>query len=147
MASLAGPLHLEKGGCALIGPEVTDIALLCAVGFIANAATTFQDVAVDGLAVDIMQEEERARTSGMMFGGQMIGMSAATALTGAAIAAYGPAAAYLVWALLIGLVTLFVVANLVVISIMLTVRFPARQIDGEVAGMSPRPDGPMPVLN
>ena len=42
-------------------------------GFVVNMATTFQDVAVDGLAVDIMEEDERARASGMMFGGQYIG--------------------------------------------------------------------------
>lgn len=97
--------------CALLSPGVKDIALLGAVGFIVNAATTFQDVAVDGLAVDIMEEEERARAAGMMFGGQMIGMSLATALSGAAIAAYGPSAAYLLSALFIGAVTLFVIAT------------------------------------
>ena len=48
-------------------------------------ATTFQDVAVDGMAVDIMKEEERARASGMMFGAQSIGIVAATALSGLAI--------------------------------------------------------------
>ncbi|MCY7338538.1 MAG: MFS transporter [Sphingomonas bacterium] len=97
--------------CALLSPGVGDIALLGSIGFAVNAATTFQDVAVDGLAVDIMEEEERARASGMMFGGQMIGMSLATALSGAAIATYGPSAAYLLSALFIGLVTLFVLAT------------------------------------
>lgn len=94
--------------CALAAPDVKDIVLLGVIGFAVNAATTFQDVAVDGLAVDIMEEEERARASGMMFGGQAIGMSLSTALSGAAIAAYGPSAAYLLSALFIGLVTLFV---------------------------------------
>ena len=97
--------------CAVIGPGVEDIVLLGAIGFIVNAATTFQDVAVDGLAVDIMEEEERARAAGMMFGGQMIGMSLATALSGAAIVAYGPSAAYLLSALFIGAVTLLVIAT------------------------------------
>jgi len=97
--------------CALIGPGVEDITLLGAIGFAVNAATTFQDVAVDGLAVDIMEEEERARASGMMFGGQSIGMAASTALSGAAIVAYGPSAAYLLSALFIGLVTVFVIVT------------------------------------
>ncbi|HET7817372.1 MAG TPA: MFS transporter [Sphingomicrobium sp.] len=97
--------------CALVGPGVKDIALLAAAGFAVNVATTFQDVAVDGLAVDIMEEDERARAAGMMFGGQMIGMSLATALSGAAIVAYGPSAAYLLSALFIGCVTLFVVVT------------------------------------
>jgi len=74
--------------CAAISPGVRDIGWLAAIGFAVNLATTFQDVAVDGLAVDIMEEEEeRSRASGMMFGGQMIGMSLATALSGAAIVA------------------------------------------------------------
>lgn len=98
-------------GCALIGPGVKDVILLGAVGFVVNAATTFQDVAVDGLAVDIMEDEERSRASGMMFGGQSIGMALSTALSGAAIAAYGPSAAYLSSALFIALVTLFVLAT------------------------------------
>ena len=98
-------------GCALLSPGVKDIVLLGGIGFVVNAATTFQDVAVDGLAVDIMEEEERARASGMMFGGQSIGMALSTALSGAAIAAYGPSAAYLLSALFIGLVTAFVMVT------------------------------------
>jgi PAT family beta-lactamase induction signal transducer AmpG len=94
--------------CALLSPTVGDIWLLGVIGFAVNAATTFQDVAVDGLAVDIMEEDERARASGMMFGGQSIGMAAATALSGAAIVAYGPSAAYLLSALFIAGVTLFI---------------------------------------
>jgi PAT family beta-lactamase induction signal transducer AmpG len=97
--------------CALIQPGVKDIALLGFIGFAVNAATTFQDVAVDGLAVDIMEEDERSRASGMMFGGQSIGMSLSTALSGAAIVAYGPSAAYLLSALFIGLVTVFVIGT------------------------------------
>ena len=92
--------------CALIGPGATDISLLGITGFVVNMATTFQDVAVDGMAVDIMEEEERARASGMMFGGQAIGIAAATALSGLAIARLGPAAAYLLSATIIGAITL-----------------------------------------
>ncbi len=98
-------------GCAVLSPGAQDIILLGAIGFAVNTATTFQDVAVDGLAVDIMEEEERSRASGMMFGGQAIGMALSTALSGAAIAAYGPSAAYLLSALFVGLVTLFVLGT------------------------------------
>ena len=93
--------------CALIGPGVTDIWLLGIAGFVVNMATTFQDVGVDGMAVDIMEEEERARASGMMFGGQSIGIAAATALSGLAIARLGPSAAYLLSASFIGTITLY----------------------------------------
>lgn len=94
-------------GCALIRPDVTDILLLGMAGFIVNMATTFQDVGVDGLAVDIMKEEERARASGMMFGGQAIGIAASTAFSGFAIARLGPSAAYLLSASFVGVITLY----------------------------------------
>jgi len=95
-------------GCAAVGPEADEILLLGVAGFAVNVATAFQDVAVDGLAVDIMEEAERARASGMMFGGQSIGMAATTWLSGVMIANFGPSAAYLFSAGFIGLITLFV---------------------------------------
>ncbi|MDC8754660.1 MFS transporter [Erythrobacter sp. sf7] len=86
---------------ALIDPAVTDVGFLGAIGFAVNMATTFQDVAVDGLAVDIMTEDERARGSGMMFGGQSIGIAAATAICGFVIEDFGAPAAFLIVAAII----------------------------------------------
>lgn len=86
---------------ALIDPGVRDVTILAAIGFTVNLATTFQDVAVDGLAVDIMSEDERARGSGMMFGGQSIGIATATAVTGFVIEDFGAPAAFLIVAALI----------------------------------------------
>lgn len=74
---------------AIIQPTTDDIMLLASFGFLLNVATAFLDVAVDGLIVDIMPAEERARASGMMYGGQAIGMSAGIAVTGAAIVSFG----------------------------------------------------------
>lgn len=82
-------------------PEANDVAFLAAIGFAVNMATTFQDVAVDGLAVDIMSEDERARGAGMMFGGQAIGIAAAAAICGFVIEDYGAPAAFMVIAALI----------------------------------------------
>lgn len=93
-----------------LNPAVSDVAILGGIGFVVNMATTFQDVAVDGLAVDIMEEDERARGSGMMFGGQSIGIATATALTGAVIGAYGAPAAYAIVAGLILLLCLYILA-------------------------------------
>lgn len=116
--------------CALIGPGVTDILLLGSAGFVVNMATTFQDVAVDGMAVDIIEEEERARASGMMFGGQSVGIAAATALSGVAIARFGPMAAYLLSAAFIGAVTLYV--------LLLTERTGERQVPWSAGDVHPR---------
>lgn len=95
---------------AALSPDVRDVALLGMIGFCLNAATTFQDVAVDGLAVDIMEEDERARGSGMMFGGQSIGIASATALSGAVMGALGVTAAYLIIAGLIAALCLYIVS-------------------------------------
>jgi MFS transporter, PAT family, beta-lactamase induction signal transducer AmpG len=95
--------------CALAQPAAEDLVLLGITGFVVNMATAFQDVAVDGLAVDIMEEDERARASGMMFGGQSIGIALSTALSGMAMARFGPSAAYLLSAGFIGAVTLHAV--------------------------------------
>ncbi|MEO1489038.1 MAG: MFS transporter, partial [Pseudomonadota bacterium] len=86
---------------AFINPQPTDVLVLGALGFAVNLATTFQDVGVDGLAVDIMTEDERARGSGMMFGGQSIGVAIATAISGFLIDDYGAPAAYLAVAIII----------------------------------------------
>jgi len=67
---------------AILAPEAADILLLSTLGFCANTAVTFQDVGIDSLAVDIMKENERAKAAGIMFGAQLLGVSAATALGG-----------------------------------------------------------------
>lgn len=81
---------------AAINPAASDVVILGVLGFGVNLATTFQDVAVDGLAVDIMSEDERARGSGMMFGGQSIGIATATAICGFVIEDFGAPAAFLI---------------------------------------------------
>ena len=87
--------------CAIIAPEARDIALLSFFAFVISAATTFQDVSIDSLIVDIMDEKDQAKSGGIMFGAQIFGMSGATATTGylldnfGARAAFGTAAGFL----------------------------------------------------
>jgi len=95
---------------AVVRPAADDILLLGIFGLLGNLATTFQDVGVDGLAVDLLEESERARGAGMMFGGQLIGTALATAGTGLAIARLGAAGAYLLAALAILLVCGYIAA-------------------------------------
>ncbi|MBW8015382.1 MAG: MFS transporter [Planctomycetes bacterium] len=50
-------------------PDLTEnMKLLFALVFIANVFASMQDVAVDALAVDILEEKERAMVNGLMFG-------------------------------------------------------------------------------
>jgi PAT family beta-lactamase induction signal transducer AmpG len=95
---------------AVIDPQVTDVAFLGAIGFTVNMATTFQDVGVDGLAVDIMTEDERARGSGMMFGGQSIGIATASAITGFVIEDFGAPGAFLCVAAILFALCLYILA-------------------------------------
>ncbi|WP_128893008.1 MFS transporter [Erythrobacter sp. HKB08] len=105
-----GAMILVLLGAIALNPTYTDVALLGGIGFALNVATTFQDVAVDGLAVDIMEEDERARGSGMMFGGQSIGIATGTAVAGAVIGTYGAPAAYVLVAALVFLLCLYIIA-------------------------------------
>lgn len=84
---------------AVISPGQRDVFLLAAIGFAANMAVTFQDVGIDSLAVDIMAETERAKAGGIMFGAQILGISAATALGGILLERGGFAIAMVIAAL------------------------------------------------
>jgi len=94
---------------AVLSPGGRDVFLLSALAFVISAATTFQDVAIDGLVVDIMTDEEQARSGGIMFGAQTLGMSSSTALNGWLIQHHGVSAAYLTCAIVLAIVMLYVV--------------------------------------
>ncbi len=94
-------------GAAVLAPGPKEIWLLSILGFLANSGTAFQDVSIDSLAVDIMPEDERAKATGVMFGGQVLGISATTFVTGQLIAIYGTVAGYLVAALVVTCVLIF----------------------------------------
>lgn len=89
---------------AVISPQASEIWLLSLLGFLANAGTAVQDVSIDSLAVDIMPEDERAKAAGIMFGGQILGISATTFAGGQLIAIYGLHAGYLVAAFVVAMV-------------------------------------------
>ena len=52
------------------------------VGFVINAFSATQDVAVDGMAIDVLPEDERGRANAFMAAGQVAGFSAFGALCG-----------------------------------------------------------------
>ena len=95
--------------CAWLNPGAEAIALLSAFGFVVMLATTLQDVAVDGMAVDLLKEEERAKANGLMFGGQSIGIAAGGAFGGILLASFGLPVALVGVGAAVGLVLLMVV--------------------------------------
>lgn len=60
-----------------------------AMGFVINAFSATQDVAVDGMAIDILPEDERGRANAFMAAGQVAGFSAYGALCGTLLPVVG----------------------------------------------------------
>ena len=91
---------------AVLNPLPTETAVLSAIAFVVSAATTFQDVSIDSLVVDIMNEEEQAKAGGIMFGAQTLGVSGASAAGGYLFQHYGSQVTFFVAAafLMVGVI-------------------------------------------
>ena len=94
---------------AVVNPGPDDVLILGIVGLAVNTATVFQDVAVDGLTVDILQEEERSMGGALASGGQVLGIAISAALTGTMVYAFGASAAYIACGCLVLLVTVHII--------------------------------------
>ena len=109
---IGGQMAIVVGlfGLAWVNPEATNAALLGAFAFTINVATTVQDVAIDGMAVDVIPEVEFGRANGFMFGGQAVGISIGASLSGYLIAQHGLPTAILWLGGLVGSILLIVIA-------------------------------------
>ncbi|PKP97359.1 MAG: hypothetical protein CVT76_04660 [Alphaproteobacteria bacterium HGW-Alphaproteobacteria-15] len=74
---------------ATLAPGPDEIALLAGLAFAFNLCAAVNDVAVDGMAVDILPEDEREKVNGAMAGGQIIGISGSAIMAGVALVAGG----------------------------------------------------------
>lgn len=87
--------------------EPTDSLYWFAIaGFAVNFAGAFQDVSIDGMAIDILSEEERATANGLMWGGKTLGTAGFAFLTGKLISDEGHALAAYATAAFVALVML-----------------------------------------
>ncbi|MGB7419046.1 MAG: MFS transporter [Erythrobacter sp.] len=93
---------------SIIAPGPDDIALLAGLAFAFNMCSAVNDVAVDGMAIDILPEAEREKVNGFMFGGQIVGISGTAIMAGAALAAGGVALAAALAAALVAVLTIIV---------------------------------------
>lgn len=94
---------------AMMNPGAAHIALVTTFAFALGMGSAVQDVAVDGLAADILPENEIERVNGVMFGGQMTGIAVGTGLGGTLIAYQGvPVAALALAAILVVILALVV---------------------------------------
>jgi PAT family beta-lactamase induction signal transducer AmpG len=76
---------------AVVGGSVDDIALLTWLCFAVNSFAAIQDVAVDGMAIDVLPEGERGRANALMAFGQVAGYSGSGALSGWMLVEFGVA--------------------------------------------------------
>lgn len=66
-----------------------ELGLLGAMGFVINSAAALQDVSVDGLAIAVLPESERARANAFMAFGQVVGVGVFGGLSGVLLTEYG----------------------------------------------------------
>lgn len=95
-AGLALTLVALAGIAAALGDDMGagDILALAAAGFVVNVFAASQDVAVDGMAIDVLPTGERGRVNAAMAFGQVAGYSLYGYLCAALLTRYGlPAAA------------------------------------------------------
>ncbi|MBT4491656.1 MAG: MFS transporter [Gammaproteobacteria bacterium] len=77
---------------------VENIVLLTWFAFVVNMFAAVQDVAVDGMAIDVLPEDERGRANAFMAFGQVAGYSGSAAICAIALVRFGLAGAAIVLA-------------------------------------------------
>jgi PAT family beta-lactamase induction signal transducer AmpG len=74
---------------AFVPDPLNNIKLLMVAGFFISFFGAFQDIAVDGMAIDIVPIEQQARANGLMWGAKTIGISGSLAMGNWIIHHYG----------------------------------------------------------
>lgn len=108
------PWVILAQGCLLLAifamgstPDpVNNIALLTWLAFVVNSCAAIQDVAVDGMAIDVLPEDERGRANAFMAFGQVAGYSGSAAVSAAALVNFGLMGA--AWLLGVGVLFIFI---------------------------------------
>ena len=91
---------------AFVPDPLNNIALLSAAGFAVGFFGAFQDVATDGMAIDIVPTDQQARANGYMWGAKIIGTSASLAIGSVLLNKYGFTPAILSLSIGVGLIML-----------------------------------------
>jgi len=93
----------------LVDDPVAQIGLLTGIGFLINAFTATQDVAVDGMSIDLVPVEEEGRLNAFMSFGKSIGWAITSAVAGTMLVAFGLKATGVVCALGAAMVLVYLV--------------------------------------
>jgi PAT family beta-lactamase induction signal transducer AmpG len=89
---------------AFVPDPLTNLNLFMAAGFAVGFFGAFQDVATDGMAIDIVPINQQARANGFMWGAKIIGTSASLALGSWLLNKYGFSSSILVLSVLVCLI-------------------------------------------
>jgi PAT family beta-lactamase induction signal transducer AmpG len=73
----------------LVHDPISQLGLLTALGVVINAFTATQDVAVDGMAIDLVPESEHGRINAFMSCGKAVGWALTAAVSGTLLMKYG----------------------------------------------------------
>ena len=82
-------LLIAMVGLAMVPDPVNNMMLLTWVAFVVNCFAAVQDVAVDGMAIDVLPTDERGRANSFMAFGQVSGYAASGALSALALVEFG----------------------------------------------------------
>lgn len=92
-----------------IDEPAAQIGALTAIGFMINAFTATQDVAVDGMSIDLVPVEEEGRLNAFMSFGKSVGWAITAAVTGSLLVLYGMQVTALVCGISVAVVFVFLV--------------------------------------
>jgi MFS transporter, PAT family, beta-lactamase induction signal transducer AmpG len=90
----------------LVPDPLNNLNLLMVAGFMVSFFGAFQDVATDGMAIDIIPVQEQARANGLMWGAKIMGISGSLFLGTWLINHYGLREATIALAMLVALIML-----------------------------------------
>lgn len=93
---------------AIDGPDITQIALLATYCFILNVCGIVNDVAVDGMTIDLVPIEERGAINGCMYGSQIVGVSVIGFIGGKFILSGGTTSVAILCAIIVAIPSLIV---------------------------------------
>jgi PAT family beta-lactamase induction signal transducer AmpG len=89
---------------SLIVDPLNNLSFLMMLGFAVSFFEVSQDIAVDGMAIDILPVDQQARANGLMWGSKTLGISASVAAGSWIMSNYGYLYAIMSFSLLISLI-------------------------------------------
>jgi len=82
-------LILSFFSMSLITDPLNSLSSLMTLGFMVSFCAVTQDIAVDGMAIDLLPVDQQARANGLMWGSKTLGISASVAAGSWIVNAYG----------------------------------------------------------